>query len=403
MPIFKNGVGQIQYTPPSNQDRLNDTGVAEDDDFAVCDKDNVLKQVKFNVNPVTTDEATVTIQVDVSGDETINLSSISTNGSFSTMQPITGTSPVATSATDTLTFTSSDNTVQIIGNATTDTLDFKASGLVNPTGTGFVHSTAGVIDAAAKLVVNADVDAAAAIVDTKLATISTAGKVSNSATTATSANTASAIVARDSSGNFSAGTITANLTGSASGNQPLDTTLTALAAYNTNGLLTQTAADTFTGRTLTGSTGITVTNGNGVSGNPTVALSSNGQLRSFGISIGSTTSNAQAITTGVAGYVTIPFACTITGWTLLGVATTGSSTGSIVIDVWKDTYANYPPTVADTIAGSEKPTISAATKGQDLSLSTWTTSVSAGDIIGFNVDSCTTMAWVNLVIQATVT
>jgi hypothetical protein len=49
-----------------------------------------------------------------------------------------------------------------------------------------------------------------------LATISTAGKVSNSATTATNLNTASAIVARDASGNFTAGTITAALTGNAS-------------------------------------------------------------------------------------------------------------------------------------------------------------------------------------------
>jgi len=39
--------------------------------------------------------------------------------------------------------------------------------------------------------------------------------IPNSATTATSANTASAIVARDGSGNFSAGTITANLSGNA--------------------------------------------------------------------------------------------------------------------------------------------------------------------------------------------
>jgi hypothetical protein len=40
--------------------------------------------------------------------------------------------------------------------------------------------------------------------------------IPNSATTATSANTASAIVARDASGNFSAGTITASLSGNAS-------------------------------------------------------------------------------------------------------------------------------------------------------------------------------------------
>ncbi len=52
---------------------------------------------------------------------------------------------------------------------------------------------------------------AGSIADTKLSTISTAGKVSNSATTATSANTLSAIVARDASGNFSAGTIDATI------------------------------------------------------------------------------------------------------------------------------------------------------------------------------------------------
>lgn len=50
---------------------------------------------------------------------------------------------------------------------------------------------------------------AGSIADSKLSTISTAGKVDNSATTATSANTASAIVARDASGDFSARRITA--------------------------------------------------------------------------------------------------------------------------------------------------------------------------------------------------
>jgi hypothetical protein len=53
-------------------------------------------------------------------------------------------------------------------------------------------------------ILNADIGDAAAIVDTKLGPISTVGKVSNSATTADSANTVGAIVARDVNGDFSA-------------------------------------------------------------------------------------------------------------------------------------------------------------------------------------------------------
>jgi hypothetical protein len=59
---------------------------------------------------------------------------------------------------------------------------------------------------------------AGSIADTKLSTISTAGKVSNSATTATNANTASAIVSRDGSGNFLANIITSSLIGNVTGN-----------------------------------------------------------------------------------------------------------------------------------------------------------------------------------------
>jgi hypothetical protein len=64
-------------------------------------------------------------------------------------------------------------------------------------------------------ITNDDISTNAAIADSKLATIATAGKVSNSATTATSAASANAIVARDASGDFTAGTITATLNGNA--------------------------------------------------------------------------------------------------------------------------------------------------------------------------------------------
>jgi hypothetical protein len=86
--------------------------------------------------------------------------------------------------------------------------------VVKTTDTGTVTTTM----IADGTIVNADINSSAGIVDTKLATISTAGKVSNSATTASSGNTANAIAVRDGSGNFTAGTITANLTGNVTGN-----------------------------------------------------------------------------------------------------------------------------------------------------------------------------------------
>jgi len=66
------------------------------------------------------------------------------------------------------------------------------------------------------LITNDLVSASAGIIDTKLATINTAGKVTNQAVQATALNTADRIVTRDGSGNFAAGTITATLSGNAS-------------------------------------------------------------------------------------------------------------------------------------------------------------------------------------------
>ena len=104
------------------------------------------------------------------------------------------------------------------------------------------------------------------------------------------------------------------------------------------------------------------------------------------------------ITTGAKGYVEVPFACTINRATMLA-----DQSGSIVVDVWKDTYANYPPVDADSITASAPPTISGATKSQDSTLTGWTTSIAAGDVLGFNVDSASTVTRVTLSLKVTKT
>lgn len=108
-----------------------------------------------------------------------------------------------------------------------------------------------------------------------------------------------------------------------------------------------------------------------------------------------------AITTGQKGHLEIPFACTLTAWTLVA-----DVAGAIVIDVWKDTYANFPPTDADAMPGAGKePTIAATNqKAQDTDIADWASvAVAAGSVLAFNVDSCTTITRVTLSLKATKT
>jgi hypothetical protein len=87
----------------------------------------------------------------------------------------------------------------------------------------------------------------------------------------------------------------------------------------------------------------------------------------------------------------IPVAHTLIRWRILALDFTSGSTGSIVFDVWRDTYANYPPTVTETISTS-KPTLTTAAAAEDSSITDWSEVGSAGDVYIVNVDSCTTVA-----------
>lgn len=100
----------------------------------------------------------------------------------------------------------------------------------------------------------------------------------------------------------------------------------------------------------------------------------------------------QVVTVGATAWVRVPYAGTITGWEI-----TSFPSGSVVVDVRKDTYTNFPPTGGDSIAGSEKPTLSSAVKNQDLTLTTWTsTTITAGDYLLFIIESASVSEFVHV-------
>jgi hypothetical protein len=98
--------------------------------------------------------------------------------------------------------------------------------------------------------------------------------------------------------------------------------------------------------------------------------------------------------TGIIGDVLVPFDCEIVAVTVLG-----DQTGSIVVDIWKDTTANFPPTDADTITASAPPTISNDDHSEDDTLSGWTTAITAGDVLRFNIDSITDITRVTIILH----
>ena len=92
-----------------------------------------------------------------------------------------------------------------------------------------------------------------------------------------------------------------------------------------------------------------------------------------------------AITAGVKGDLEIPNDFRIDRVTMLA-----DVSGSIIVDIWTDTYALYPPTNADTITSSTPPTLTGAIKSQDTTLTTWNRDLVAGSTLRFNVDALAT-------------
>jgi hypothetical protein len=121
--------------------------------------------------------------------------------------------------------------------------------------------------------------------------------------------------------------------------QPIDSDLTALAALAATGIAVQTAVGTWAQRTITAGANVGVTNGDGVSGNPTIAVTSLNNAP-----IGATTPSTGAFTTfSATGAGTLPGSG---GWLSTGehgVLTAGSTDTGVLVGL--------PSSTATTLSG----------------------------------------------------
>lgn len=91
--------------------------------------------------------------------------------------------------------------------------------------------------------------------------------------------------------------------------------------------------------------------------------------------------------------------CQLTRWRVLN-----DQSATVTVDVWKDTYANYPPVNADSISVSGTPGTSAAIKAESTNFTGWSTSTfTGGDVITAAVEANNNAKFILLVLEFTMT
>jgi hypothetical protein len=128
-----------------------------------------------------------------------------------------------------------------------------------------------------------------------------------------------------------------------------------------------------------------------LSGSLTIAqIPANVKARAIGTTF---SGGGGAISAGSVNYFTVPFACTISAWNIT------VDTGTATIDVWKIATGTAVPTVSNTIAASAPPAISSGTALHSTTLTGWTTSVSANDIVAFQVKAVSNSTVASLILE----
>jgi hypothetical protein len=102
--------------------------------------------------------------------------------------------------------------------------------------------------------------------------------------------------------------------------------------------------------------------------------------------------SGSGLTIGFKTRVVVPYAGTITGWTILG-----DVSGSAQVTVKKSSYSGFPSTTS--IVASAPIVLASAQKATSSSLTGWTTAFAAGDIFEFWLDSATTCTYLAVELQ----
>jgi hypothetical protein len=116
-----------------------------------------------------------------------------------------------------------------------------------------------------------------------------------------------------------------------------------------------------------------------------------GEPVSIGVTFDGAGSPVVAASTSI---VTIPFDCTITGWRITAPLEVGSATIAVAVASFED----FP--VFTDIHGLEEPILDAAQKAEDLTIPTWTTGLTAGDMVRVTVVSADTVTMLNVTLFA---
>lgn len=101
------------------------------------------------------------------------------------------------------------------------------------------------------------------------------------------------------------------------------------------------------------------------------------------------------IVQGFKGFVEIPFAMWVTGWTIVA-----EQAGSCVVDIVKSNgYAGFPTTVS--IVDNDRPTLNNTQKNQNTNPSAWVRAIGQGDLLGFTVLGAGTVQSVTVALSGT--